>query len=354
MNRAFLILISFLGLMLTGCNETSVSDTKQSGQPVLSTAQGLCDYIRDLPTVKSAEVWDNPYGQGLVIKTRHYTVYTTLLDPLMLRQVPAFMESAYKAYSSQIPDPQVSDLNFTTYLFGTRRHWEAYTKEITGPHANVYLQIQRGAYCLNDVCIAYNIGRKATFSVLGHEGWHQFNSVCFAYRLPSWLDEGVATLFETCHYERGQFVFEPQKNLNRLGALKLAMQNGNMIPLKYLIALNPGQVLPSKDSDENISAFYAQTYALVRFLREAHYGIRLKKYHNLLIAGSRGNWPLTDEQVRIASDRRIPLTVSWNQQVSPKLFGLYIESDIERLEKEYLTFCGKLVSRVRVQGQLQK
>lgn len=45
--------------------------------------------------------WD-----GLYIETDHYRIKTTLADPLMLRRVPAFVESAYKAYRNQLPGGQ--------------------------------------------------------------------------------------------------------------------------------------------------------------------------------------------------------------------------------------------------------
>ena len=76
--------------------------------------------------------------------------------------------------------------------------------------------------------MVYNIGRERTFSVLGHEGWHQFNKRLFEYRLPSWLDEGIAMLFEVSRYEKGFFYFNPGGNLYRLGALKSTLIKDKM------------------------------------------------------------------------------------------------------------------------------
>ena len=101
--------------------------------------------------------------------------------------------------------------------------------------ASIYLKIKKGAYYLNGSCVAYHIGREKTFSVLGHEGWHQFNSRHFNYRLPSWLDEGIALLFEKSKYNDGWFHFQPDKNINRLAALKKIMIENKMIPLQELI-----------------------------------------------------------------------------------------------------------------------
>lgn len=342
-----------LSIMLSGCTpEHSYPVSQTRSRSTLSTPQGLAEYLRDLPTVQHTEVWENPYGPGIKITTKHYEVYTTLGDPLMLRQVPSFVESAYAAYEDQLPDTVETDRRFKTYLFGQRQEWEAFTREFTGQHAEVYLRIQKGAYAVNEVCVAYNIGRSPTFSVLGHEGWHQFNSRFFVYRLPSWLDEGVATLFETCQYRQGKFVFEPQRNLNRLGSLKETMLTGQMIPLEQLIMLNPGQVLPGVHGggDEGVVAFYAQVYALVRFLREEYYGYYLRKYHTLMAAGLRGNWPLSEIEAQVAADRKLAMTVAWNRQVSPRLFSLYIDPDLGKMETEYRAFCEKIVYPVRLKN----
>ncbi len=319
-------------------------------QAVMSGPAAFADYVRNEPAVRGVEVWENPYGPGLVIETAHYRIYTTLLEPLMLRQVPGFVESAFKAYESQLPRPLVLPHLMDMYLFDTRQQWEAFTKAFTGPESTMYLRIKKGAYVANGTCAAYNIGRKQTFSVIGHEGWHQYNQHAFAYRLPSWLDEGIATLFETCRYTQGRFVFEPGKNLMRLGSLKETMQSRGLIPLQQLILLNPGQVLNGAygENEDAVVAFYAQNYALVRFLREHKYGIRLRKYHAMLLGAAEGTWPLPEEYTAMAADRNQRLTVGWNSRVSSALFDSYINEDMQTLDSEYREFCAKIVYHVRL------
>ena len=347
--KAAIFVISIALMTLCGCpGETK--RIRQDSAADLLTPEGMAQYLKDVPSVQATETWQNEYGPGIIIKTRHYRIYTTLLDPLMLRQLPGFMESAHRAYQNQLPEPIETQTAFDTYLFDTRSQWEDFTKTFVPRQWPVYLKIQKGAYYLNGRCVAYNIGRTRTFAVLGHEGWHQFNSRHFTFRLPSWLDEGISTLFETCRYDRGVFHFEPGRNLGRLGALRKTILDDSMIPLPSLIGLNPGQVVSGSDTDA-VMAFYAQSYALVRFLREDNYGRRLANYHNLLLAALRGNWPLDDTLKRIASDRNIPMTVNFNRFVSPRLFSLYIDSDMAALEEQYLAFCKKLVYHVRLQQQ---
>ena len=331
-------------LSLTACLEDQTSSTQNRPAAKLSTPTGMADYLKYVPGVKEVEPWSEEHLPGITITTDHYEIHTTLLDPLMLRQVPAFMESAYREYQNQLPKPIDTKTRLTIYLFGTREQWEGFTKKFVGRQWRHYLKIRKGAYYLNGACVAYNIGRKKTFGVLAHEGWHQFNSRHFTYRLPSWLDEGIAMHFEAFRYEKGRFYFEPQRS-SRLGSLRKTILTDNMIPLKRLIALNPGYVISDTDS---VIAFYSQSYALVRFLREENYGKRLANYHNLLLAALRGNWPLEPQLRKIAADRNIPLTARFNAFVSSKLFSLYIGEDIEQIEKEYIAFCKKIVYRVRL------
>jgi len=341
-------LICILGFItVTGCLE-SQSNVKSAQFRRIDTPAGMIDYLQSqhLPALKFAETWQNEYGPGPKLTTEHYQVYTTLLEPLMLSEVPGFVESAYRGYNSQLPTPIETSSKLTIYLFARRSQWEDFTKSFTGPQASLYCKIKAGAYYLNGSCVAYNIGRERTFSVLGHEGWHQFNSRCFRYRLPSWLDEGVAMLFENSRYDKGLFYFEPGRNLYRLASLKKTMMTGRMIPLRELVAINPGEVVAT--SDEAVAAFYGQAYALVRFLREESYGKRLGNYHQMLLGGLRGNWPLAEPDRTIAADRNIPLTIRWNRAVGLRLFQQYISSDFEQVEKEYTAFCRKIVYHVRL------
>jgi len=344
--RKFSAIWIIVAISLAGCSE-SRSQVKTGDTDRIDTPAGMIDYLQaqNLPALKSVEPWENEYGPGLKLSTRHYEIFTTLLEPLMLLQVPGFVESAYRGYNNQLPEPIETTALLTVYLFAGRRQWEDFTKGFAGPQAPLYCRIKAGAYYLNDACVAYNIGRERTFSVLGHEGWHQFNKRHFKFRLPSWLDEGIAMLFEANRYDKGLFYFEPGRNLYRLGALKKTLMENGMIPLRELIALNPGEVLAA-DKDEAVAAFYGQSYALVRFLREEDYGRRLANYRQLLLDGLRGNWPLSETARKIAADRNIPLTVRWNRAVGLLLFKHYIGDDFDKIEREYVTFCRKIVYHV--------
>ena len=346
MLRSSALICIILIFCLSGCLE-SEAQTDAVGGSRIDTCSGMIEYLQrlQLPAMEGVGVWENKYGAGLKLSTKHYEVFTTLLEPLMLSQVPGFVESSYRGYNKQLPRPVETESKFKMYLFAERGQWEDFTEGFAGKQAGLYRKIKAGAYYLKGACVAYNIGRERTFSILGHEGWHQFSKRYFKFRLPSWLDEGVAMMFEANRYAQGLFYFEPARNMHRLGALKKTLMKNEVIPLKELIAMNPGEAIVKSDSAT--MAFYSQSYALVRFLKEDDYGKRLSNYHQMMMGGLTGNWPLSEEGKRIAADRNIPLTVGWNRYVGRKLFEDYIGDDFGEIEKEYLTFCRKIVYHVQ-------
>jgi len=294
-----------------------------------------------LPALVSVTPWENPYGPGLRLTTDHYEIFSTVTQPLLLRMVPGFVESAHCGYNDQLPHPIETATPFQIYLFADRRQWEDFTNTFAGAQAPLFCKIKTGAYYLNGACVVYDIGPTRTLSALGHEGWHQFNSRHFQYRLPSWLDEGVAMQFETGIREGGLFHFDPSANLQRLGALQEMLARGKPIPLRELVATSPGEVLAT-DQAQAVMAFYSQSYAIVRFLREADGGRHLNSYRRLLADGLLGRWPLDESAGLTAADRNLPRTLLWNRQVGRQLFEHYIGPDLDRLELDYLAFCRRL------------
>lgn len=350
------VLTIAISLLSAGCLERRIDSTYKSPAKSsccsdnnrIDTPAGMIEYLnqQNLPALESVESWRTWFSRGLKLTTAHYEIYTTLLEPLMLRDIPAFLESCYSSYQKQLPKDAETKVKFTVYLFSNRTQWEIFTILFAGRQASKYTQIRAGAYYYNGCCIAYNIGRERTFRVLGHECWHQFADRVFKFRLPSWLNEGIALQFESNAYKKGFFYFEPGRNLYRLGSLKKTIVSNRMIDLKDLIAASPGEAI--EQGSNMASAYYSQLYALVRFLNEAGRGNYREGFARLLDDGFQGRWPLSPENVAIAADKSIPITVSWNQNVGSDLFRQYIESDFDKIEEEYIDFCKRIVQNVRL------
>ncbi len=326
----------------------------------------LIRYLQSQPTVKSTETWDLPEPikaqpqVGLIIRTYHYEIYTSLQDPLILQGLAVFLETAFRSYG-QVFGQEIEVKNrLAVYFFDNRQQWEEFTHHWTGAAAGTYLQIRAGAYYLDKACVAYHLGRKSNFAVLAHEGWHQFSDAVFAYRLPAWVDEGLATNFESYQWEDGKVRFDPRRNGARLMDLQKALASGNRMSLAELLTMDAGRILShdgmNSDGETHavpqITRYYAQLYALVRFLREDDYGRRLLAFRKMLNNGRLGKWPLSAELQAEAMQRTRNPSRQWNAITGSLIFQSYIASDPTALEKQYLSFCQKILHNLRFDKKL--
>ena len=357
----------FLLLLSADCDWTrrrpAQTIEQQSNSIRIDTADGMAEYLQKqhLPAVKAIEIWpsfpstsprlnrglSNHFGKGLKITTEHYEIYTTLFEPLVLRNMPAFLESCYQGYQQLLPASVETKAPFVVYLFANRTQWEFFTLGYMGEQGPLYIKIKAGAYYLNGSCAAYYLGTDRTFRALGHECWHQFADRIFKFRLPSWLNEGIAMQFEANEHKGGFFYFTPGRNHYRLVKLKQALINEQTIPLKDLINNSPGEMMENSN-DGAVTTFYSQCYALIRFLYEADGGRYLPGLKRMLADGLTGNWPIKIDEQYIAIDRRIPLTVGWNKNVAIELFEHYVSNDLEKIEQQYLDFCGRATNKIRI------
>ena len=329
-----------MALAALGCGPQRV-------EPQASGPEGLLRQIEGQNGVTAVRAWSFDGHAGAVIETRHYSLRTTLLDPLVATRLAGFVEAAYRAYQQSLPSPTERGERMTVYLLADRGQWESFTDTFAGSEAAIYKQIRKGAYCLRQTCVAYPIGIEQTLSALGHEGWHQFSAAHFVYRLPSWLDEGMATQFESYEVRQGRFMFRPDRNTMRLGGLKMAIERGGLIPLRALIELNPGQVL---DDDNTAAAFYSQVYALTRYFQEA--GSWGRQFRQMLKDGLTGSWPVDSATGRALEDRRAALTGRMNGELSRQLFTRYFPGDTGQMQGAYESYCRKIAETVVIKTQV--
>ncbi len=311
------------------------------------------EMIRLLPTVRSVEksniAFDDISYDALTIVTAHYTIHTTSTDRLILRRLPMLLESAYQNFKLYAPvkNEQVG----TIYYFKNRDQWLSFTKHFSGRQASTFEKIHSGAYCYQDVCVAWQINRAADFSVLTHEAWHQYCGLNMADTLPSWLAESSAVYLESFIWDSDGLKFSPRHNLNRLWDLKRTMQAGISFPISKLVRSDPGSILDtmSNISDQQkeliISSYYAHLYALARFMFEYEYGIYRKGYTAIYSDAVSGNLQLSAE-LRDAHEL-YSQTRLWSARAGYELFQSYITEPTGEVELQFRQFCGKLASSVR-------
>jgi hypothetical protein len=151
-------------------------------------------------------------------------------------------------------------------VFHNRGDWAEYTRQTTGTNAAVYLQIGRGGYTVSDRFAIYRATPDAAYMVAAHEGWHQYVARHWAQRLPPALEEGLACVFESLRVEQGIPQWTLTRNVNRLGALRWALETDELWPLDELIGMHAGQVVALPP--QRVELFYGQCWALARMLLE--------------------------------------------------------------------------------------
>jgi hypothetical protein len=182
--------------------------------------------------------------------------------------------------------------------------------------------------------------------VVSHEAWHQYSWFAFKDRLPSWLEEGLATQNEAIEWRsertRGAGggtgdivpVFRPEMNWRRFSSLQYAVRNERMWKLGDLLSTHAGQVI--KMPQQRIDAYYAQLWSLVLFLeRSPAYRPRLEA---LLADAAAGK--LTGALAGTGVTRRQidNFTEKWNTVAGPVYTQKYFNGDLGALEKEYLAW----------------
>jgi hypothetical protein len=211
----------------------------------------------------------NPHAK--IIRTAHYKIYSTVEDrPDLLNRTGQLMEGAFDAYRAMVPQVPPTDYPMQCYLFADRTQWADFTRQHTGLDSTIYLQISRGGYTVHDWYVAYFIGDIGTYSVAAHEGWHQFVNRHFRGRLPPFLEEGLACMFENVEWGGDLPRWNLSVNPARTISLRKALNAKATYPLSALVTLHAGQIV--NQAPIKVEAFYAQAWAFARYLWEGENG----------------------------------------------------------------------------------
>jgi len=283
--------------------------------------------------------WVYQDGSGSTVITQHYVIYTTISDMAWLDLFARLMEGALHQYSRIVPGVDLSQRPMECYLFANRQQWAAFTKEKTGSDATTYLHISRGGYTVRDWYVAFNIGQAGTFSVAAHEGFHQFAARHFKTRIPPFLEEGIACMFENVQWDGDQPVWNLSENPSRLSSLRTAIDAKQRIPLSDLIRLHAGQVVEGPKA--RISAFYGESWAFAQFLwmgEDQKFRPRLQR---LLADAAAG-------QIQGIPGRPLD-AVFWNPSTAKPLLEQYLGEDLQTLDAEFRIYVSHMLDEPAAQ-----
>jgi hypothetical protein len=280
-------------------------------------------------------------GETRTITTAHYLIHTTIDDPAATADLARVLEAAYVQYCRLAPPaPAVTaeprPLEF--WVFADRVQWAQFTQAHTGDDAPKYLQINRGGYTLGDVCALYRFGRDSTNTVAAHEGWHQFVARHFRVRPPPFLEEGIATTFETITWSAGQPIFS-RDNPKRAAALRDAVRFGDLWPTQKLITMHAGDVVGLRG--DQIEAFYAQDWAFARFMMQGEHG----RFHPALmrmLADCRAGTAYDGLQGASVAPARLRLLGGYDPTAIQPLLERYFQMPLSQIDDRFRLYVQEL------------
>lgn len=282
-------------------------------------------------TGRSVDNWAYGGKPAQRIRSPHYQIYTTLDDQDTLNRLPQIMEGGLCMYQRVAPEVSLSAEPMDCFVFEKRSEYDSFTKQTTGSDANVYLQIRRGGYSVGDRFVCYYIGAD-TNAVAAHEGWHQFLGRNFKGRLPPFLEEGMACMFEGVAFDGELPQWNLSVNQTRATALRKAVDGNYLWPLDQLIALHAGDIVG--DRMEKIDAFYAQSWAFARFLWEADDGKYRPALQKWLAETAKGT-------VYDPTGSHCRLCTPWNRRAVKPMLEHYLGMSLPEIDKAYQEFLHK-------------
>lgn len=327
--------------LLAGCSsEPTSKNTLAAPTPTNRVEPGVLN-ARVPARIISDEPWTFGREQGRLLRTDSYRLYTTENGSVLIGRLPTFMEQALMTYTTSMGSLPRPPVPLDTYLMANRPQWTRLTQSLMGAQAEMYLKIQRGGFTAQGRAVLYDIGTHDTFSLIAHEGWHQYTQRTFRQPLPTWLEEGIAAFMEGYRWDPASPEFPNFRgwaNIERFDQLRKASQSNQLVGLDQLLLQAPQELI--SQAGDGALTFYAQAWVAVHFLREGEGGKYRASFERLLQDAAAG--AIAD---RLSSELGPAAGHTYLvRRRGPELFQVYFNKDLAAAAKEYEAFCRRVVS----------
>ena len=182
-------------------------------------------------------------------------------------------------------------VDFQRLCDNSESQWNQKIVELLGNEASQWEGLGRGGLTIDGTAVLYHLdsrGRsRATFRIAAHEGWHQYAESIFKVCLPTWLDEGIGTWMEGFRVRRGELVFQPASNWDRLSTLRRIVSSERLSTLSALLRAEPSELLAQSRSA--LLGYYAQLWAITSFIMEYNDGQYRPALRNMFLSAIEGN-----------------------------------------------------------------
>jgi hypothetical protein len=201
-------------------------------------------------------------GDMRQLQTKHYTIHTDLDAPLA-EELGRGLEAMYDEYSRRLAafSAEGSDPMLVVYLFRQHEDYNTFTNNRASNTGGVFLPQRK-------MLAAYyeGQGRDALRRALQHEAFHQFAHSAISPRLPPWLNEGLAVLFEEGIWIDGGFNLGevPPRRVRQLHADKAG---NRLTDFRDFLKITNDRWTEQLNREPGLGAAqYNQAWAMVHFL----------------------------------------------------------------------------------------
>lgn len=229
------------------------------------------------------DYWLRSYADRITMETVHYTIYSTATKPQTLR-IGEAAESLYIAYTTFFKDilaakGQKGRLKLN--LYGDKQEFIRHNKSKSWAEA-----FYQAPYCY----AYYPVGESNPYHWMLHEGTHQLNSEVAHFKIPQWIDEGLATYFGTSKLKSGKLLPGQidvntypiwwLRGLSLTGSLPRDIRAGKIISLRSLITDEN-----RSDMNKHFNLYYMEYWSLTHFLFHFDRGKYSDKFRKLIVYG---------------------------------------------------------------------
>ena len=351
--RSLIRITSIAGVLITlaGCAN------QPQAQPEPALGISTPEVTLTTPSLKASEAvrktpeltvtraaWQFAEADGVLITTPNYRLYTTVDSATFLERLPVFYERALEHYTTALATLPKPTRKLESFLFLTRRQWQTKTREMLPDQADMFSNLGRGGFTTRGTSVLYYIDRygypRDTFAIAAHEGWHQYTQQTFKHQLPIWLEEGVATFMEGYRPDSDQLPeFNPTVNYERRQTLRDALWSDDLIPLEQVLSRTPQHFL--SEGKELLLTYYAQVWALTRFLHEGESGRYRASLSQILVDAAEGRLV-----GRMASSPYYPRRRGVTSgKIGQAVVQEYFNPDLAQFEQAFLSYIEDLAQQ---------
>jgi len=197
------------------------------------------------------------------------------------------MDAMYDEYSRRMSDFDLREDRkpLDAYLFNHKSDYTTFTD-------SKYLHTGGVFLAGKNQLAAYLEGQRDTLRrTLQHEAFHQFAYKALGLKMPIWLNEGMAQLFEEAIWTGNGFLMN-QVPPRRIRQLQSDIENNNLLSFRVLIHMSPEKWSANLSGNPDVgSTQYNQAWAIVHYMAYGDNGKNGAKLVTLLKSLEKGQDP---------------------------------------------------------------